>query len=300
MRAVVVPDVLTAPEAAAMEAAVPFGPRVKADLAMGGWAKPIEAAIRRHYDDLAAPFPVARRSIGRSLVVAGRGAVWAAGAARGEPEGWRRSNTPRPEFCVIRYGGDFEGGALEVEGGDRYAVSRNSLLAYWPGDRHRVLPTTGARLSVRFGLRRWRFPRPAAEPSPGGVPAQALPPRPAAAAPPYPGSLLWGVRPADLVQGWKEALIAPLPRPRNDTGGARQRRPALFPCGRVHGWSGGSPRQRHGVEPPPLLRGSDNEAGPARGRRPCAARARGRATVHPPSGSPVAWRLACSSAMRGA
>ena len=165
MLAVVVPDVLTAPEAAAMETAVPFGPRVKVDLAMGGWAKPTEAAIRRHYDELAAPFPDARRSIGPSLVVEGRGAVWAAGAARGEPEDWRRSNTPRSGFIVIWYGGDFEGGTLEVDGEDRYAVWRNSLLAFWPGDRHRVLPMTGTRLSVRFGLRRWRFPRPAAEPS---------------------------------------------------------------------------------------------------------------------------------------
>ena len=168
MPAVVVPDVLAAPEAAAMEAAVPFGPRVKADLSMGGWAKPIEAAIRRHCDELAEPFPDARRSIGRSLVVAGKGAVWTAGAARGETVGWRRSDMPRPEFCVIWYGGDFEGGALEVEGEGRYVVWRNSLLAYWPGHRHRVLPMTGVRLSVRFGLRRWRFPRPEAEPPPEG------------------------------------------------------------------------------------------------------------------------------------
>lgn len=175
MSAVVVPDVLTDLEAAAMEAAVPaipFGPRVKADLSIpDGWARPIEAAIRRHYDELAAPFPAARRSIGVSLVVAGRGAVWVSGAARREPEVWHHTDMPASEICVIWFGGDFEGGALEVEGWGCAAVRRNSLLAYWPGARHRTLPMTGERLAVRFGLRRWRYPRPSEEPPSTGDPA---------------------------------------------------------------------------------------------------------------------------------
>ena len=173
MSAVVVPDVLTEPEAAAMEAAVPevlIGGRVRADLTIDGWAKPIEAAIRRHYDELAAPFPVARRSIGVSLVVAGRGAAWVSAATLREPEGWHRSDMPASEICVIWFGGVFEGGDLEVEGWGRAAVHRNSLLAYWPGARHRMLPMTGERLAVRFGLRRWRYPRPSAEPPSTRVP----------------------------------------------------------------------------------------------------------------------------------
>ena len=66
--------------------------------------------------------------------------------------GWHRDSTP---YClqVLWYGGQFEGGEVDVSGGgtvSRVSVRPNSLVAFAPGrSAHRVLPVrSGRRLAV--------------------------------------------------------------------------------------------------------------------------------------------------------
>ena len=177
-KAILLHDVLTDEEVAAIEAAVPripgfanatgsFSARRKVN---SDWAGPLIDAIRQRYRTLAEPFT---REGGFRFW--GGNARWFGDGDRNPMTGWHRDpepdsttewrrdpepgprmkwpRDPEPDpartFLVTWYGGHFSGGGdLEIEGGV-YETRRNSLLAYRPWvDRHRVSPFTGHRLLV--------------------------------------------------------------------------------------------------------------------------------------------------------
>ena len=121
----------------------------------GGWWFPVHAAIVAHQSKLAAPWPKALHGRFGEPVI--RDVTF------GEPDdteltNWHVDNLAMAHggeavAVVIWYGGDFDGGALEVEGAGVWPVRRNCLLAHDTRRRHRVLPVTrGRRWGVVFAI----------------------------------------------------------------------------------------------------------------------------------------------------
>ena len=152
--AVVYRNVLSAEHRDAVEAAVPVGRRFES-VEPWGWAWPVERAIRTRADQFLRSFPAARRAIGADMAVEGGSALWRGEEGGRSGEDWHTDRLPRSSLYALWYGGEFEGGELETEAG-LFAPARNSLLVFWPGAPHRVLPVrAGARLSVHCVLSRW-------------------------------------------------------------------------------------------------------------------------------------------------
>lgn len=154
MPAAVIHDVLAPGAVEAIEAAaVRHDPRresLRLAMAPGGWARPIEGAIFQHLYRLLAPFPAKWGLLNRRMLVGGL-AVHRANPRL--PGGrWHTDGAGSSALRVNWYGGDFEGGAFELEDGS-YPVRRNSLLAFDAAARHRVQPVTrGLRLAVLCNL----------------------------------------------------------------------------------------------------------------------------------------------------
>ena len=143
----------------AVEAAVPRGPRT-CPVALDTWARPLEDAVRIRADRFLPAFPAARRAIGHSMRVEAGAALWRFAGARRAGEGWHIDPLAHSRLYAFWYGGDFDGGELEVEGEEVYTLMPNSLLVFWPGVPHRVHPVLrGERLSLHLVLSRWRCSR---------------------------------------------------------------------------------------------------------------------------------------------